>query len=307
MFEPLLAFLRTHATSILATAIFVGVVVPDLAAALRPFLEPTIVALVTLPLLRMDWSVLGDYLLRPGIGVMAAGWQVILAPIILWAVATALDLPPGLSMALVIWGCAPPIFSAATFAQLLRMDAELATVVMVISTLALPLTLPLLALWLVDLEIMVSPWAFVGRGGIYLGVPFIIAGVIRRWAGPRRLAAADATIESINVVVLVVFAVTIMDGFAARIMNDPLTGAAFAAAAFLTNLGFQAGTALTFWRLGRRATLSLGLCAGNRSMGTMWGLAGAAGGADLLFMVALSQIPVFFLPVFARQIYRRLL
>jgi hypothetical protein len=42
-------------------------------------------------------------------------------------------------------------------------------------------------------------------------------------------------------------------------------------------------------------------------MGIMWGLAGAAGGADLLLMVAIAQVPVFFLPVFARLVYRRLL
>ena len=90
-----------------------------------------------------------------------------------------------------IWGCAPPILSAATFAQLLRLDAELATVVMVLATVALPLTLPPLALWLVDLEVAVSPWQFAGRVGFYLGVPFAVAWGIRRVAGPRRLAAAD--------------------------------------------------------------------------------------------------------------------
>ena len=302
-----LAILRDHATALLAAGIFLGLLVPDLAAVMRPLLEPSIVVLVTLPLLRLDWSILGGYLRRPGIGVLAAACQVILTPIILWAAATVLDLSPGLTMALVIWGCAAPIISSATFAQMLRLDAELATFVMVISTLALPLTLPPLALWLADLEVAVSPWEFAWRVGLYLGVPFAIAWVIRSVAGPRRLARADATIESFNVFMLLVFAVGVMDGVAHRMITEPLIGAAFIAAAFVTNLCFQAGTALVFWRLGRRAALSLGLCSGNRNMGIMWGLAGAAGGADLLLMVALAQVPVYFLPVFARFVYRRLL
>jgi hypothetical protein len=37
------------------------------------------------------------------------------------------------------------------------------------------------------------------------------------------------------------------------------------------------------------------------------GVAGAAGGANLLLIVALSQVPVYFLPVIARFVYRRLL
>ena len=303
----LVAFLTGYATPLLAAGIFLGLLVPELAAALRPLLEPSIIVLVTLPLLRLDWSVLGRYLLRPGIGVLAATCQVVLTPIIMWAVATVLDLSPGLTMVLVIWGCAAPILSSATFAQLLRLDGELATVVMVISTLALPLTLAPLTRWLVDLEVMVSPWEFAGRVGLFLGLPFLIAWAIRRVAGLQRLAAVDKTIESINVFMLLVFAVAVMDGVAHRMTTEPWIGAAFLAAAFLTNLGFQAGTALVFWRLGRRAALSLGLCAGNRNMGVMWGLAGAAGGADLLLFVALSQIPVYLLPVFARFVYRRLM
>ena len=301
------AILRDHATALLAAGIFLGLLVPNLAAVMRPLLEPSIVVLVTLPLLRLDWSILGGYLLRPGIGVAAASWQVVGTPVLLWAVATVLHLPLGLTMALVIWGCAAPLLSSATFAQLLGLDAELATVVMVISTVALPLTLAPLALWLVDLEVIVSPWDFAGRVVLYLGVPFAVAWGIRRVAGTRRLAAVDPTIESINVFMLLIFAVAVMDGVAYRITNEPWVGAAYLAAAFLTNLGYQAGTALVFWRLGRRVALSLGLCAGNRNMGIMWGLAGAAGGTDLLLFVALSQVPVYFLPVFARFVYRRLL
>ena len=307
MFGFVLVFLRDHATALLAAGIFLGLLVPDLAAVMRPLLEPSIVVLVTLPLLRLDWSILGGYLRRPGIGVLAAACQVILTPIILWSAATVLDLSPGLTMALVIWGCAAPIISSATFAQMLGLDAELATVVMVMSTLTLPLTLPPLALWLADLEVVVSPWDFAWRVGLYLGVPFALAWVIRSVAGPRRLARADGTIESFNVFMLLLFAVAVMDGVAHRIITEPLICAAFIVAAFVANIFFQVGAALAFWRLGRRAALSLGLCAGNRNMGIMWGLAGAAGGADLLLMVAIAQVPVYFLPVFARFVYRRLL
>jgi len=307
MFGSVLVFLRDHATALLAAGIFFGLLVPDLAAIMRPLLEPSIVVIVTLPLLRLDWSILGGYLRRPGIGVLAAICQVILTPIIVWAAATVLDLSSGLTMVLVIWGCAAPILSSATFAQMLGLDAELATVVMVISTLALPLTLPPLALWLAGLEVLLSPWQFAWRVGLYLGVPFALAWGILSVAGPRRLAQAYGTIESFNVFMLLVFAVAVMDGVAHRIATEPLICAAFIAAAFAVNLIFQAGTALAFWRLGRRAALSLGLCAGNRNMGIMWGLAGAAGGADLLLMVALSQVPVYFLPVIARFVYRRLL
>ena len=302
-----IAYLRSRATLLLALAIFAGLVAPRLAALLRPFLEPTIVILLSLPLLRVDWSVMGGYVRRPGLAAAAAGWQVIFSAVVLWAVAQALDLPPGLAMVLVIWGCAPPILSAPTFALLLRLDAELVVVLMVAGTLALPITLPPLALWLAGLELLLSPWAFVTRVGLFLAAPFAVAWAVRRAVPAGRLAAAGPAIEAVNVILLLIFAAAVMDGVAQRIAAEPLASAAYLAAAFATNIAFQVGTGLAFWRLGRRAALSMGFCAGNRNMGVMWGLAGAAGGADLLFYVAVAQVPVFLLPVIARHVYRRLM
>ena len=117
-----------------------------------------------------------------------------------------------------------------------------------------------------------------------------------------RLERAGPAIEAANVVLLAVFAVAVMNGVTRWMGRGPSLAAAFLGAAVLANIGFQAPKAALFWNLGRRTAFCMGLCAGNRNMG----LIGTYTGPEFQYFVAMSQLPAYLLPVFARLLYRRL-
>ena len=54
-----LAFLAGRAPLFLALGVFAGLFLPEVATAARTLLEPGVVALMTISLLRLDWSALG--------------------------------------------------------------------------------------------------------------------------------------------------------------------------------------------------------------------------------------------------------
>ena len=72
-----LAFLAGRAPLFLALGVFAGLFLPGLATAARTLLEPGVVALMTVSLLRLDWPAFGRSLRAPAAAV-AALWLLVL-------------------------------------------------------------------------------------------------------------------------------------------------------------------------------------------------------------------------------------
>ncbi|MCK4866997.1 MAG: sodium:proton symporter, partial [Alphaproteobacteria bacterium] len=147
-----------------------------------------------------------------------------------------MGLPPGLSVALVFAAAAPPVTAAPAFALLLGLDAALALVLLVAGTAILPLTLGMVAFWLLDLELSIGLGPFLLRVAIYIALPFAISETARRFVRRDWLEARTTDINGLIVLALVIFAVAIMDGVTARMLADPWTVAGFTAAAFILNM-----------------------------------------------------------------------
>lgn len=295
------------ATPALAIGIFAGLLAPPLASMLQPLLLPSIIAMLTLALVRLDWRATAAQARRPGIVGLAVGWQLLLSPILAYAIGAAVGLPAGLLVALTLNAAASPIMSSAAFAQLLDLDAPLSIVVVVVGTLLLPLTIPPLAYWLIDLEMTVSPSAFAARVGWFIALPFAAAIIVRRLASEATLARHDEAIAGATVVALLIFAIAVMDGMTARLLADPGIVLLFLAVAILANIGLQAAALGLFWMAGRRMAASIALMSGNRNMALIFALAGALGGEDLLLYLAVAQVPIYVLPALAKPVYRALI
>lgn len=302
-----LSFLNRHARPILASGIFAGLALPDLASILRPLMETAVVGSLSLSLLRIDWSAVVQWGRRPLRAAVALGWILLLAPALTLAVVSLLGLPPGLSIALVFAAAAPPVTASPAFALLLGLDAALALVLLVAGTALLPLTMTAVAFWLLDLELAAGPGPFLMRVGIYIVLPFVISGVVRRIISPARLDARAAEINGLIVLALVIFAVAIMDGVTARLLADPWTVASFVAAAFLLNMVLQAIGAGAFFWLGWHRALTMGLSSGYRNMAIMLVLTAGMAGPDMWLYVAAAQFPIYVMPMLTNPIYRRLL
>ncbi len=302
-----LSFLGAHATRVLFLGIFLGIALPPLASLARPLLAPAVVLLLSATLLRVDWSAMREYARRPVLATLLTAWLLLGAPVISWLLLSRLVLPESLTTAIVLMAAAPPILSAAAIAVLLDLDGALAVVAGLISTLLTPLTVPPLALALLGIALDISMFDFMLRLGGIVVVAFLAALAIRHVAPPGWLHAHRSGIDGVVVILMLLFAVAIMDGVTETAIARPGMVALWVLAAFVANPVLQLLGMAAFSWLGRRGALTVGLISGNCNMGLLLASLPPAADFDVLLFFALAQLPIFMLPAMMLPVYRRLL
>src|SRR5262249_9149227 len=138
-----LDFVGRHGTLLAATSIFVGLAVPALAAACKPFLGEAIVVILALAFLRVDPADLRRHWTRPGLIGAATLWTMLIVPAVLGTVFLAFHLDhhaPGLYFMLVLQMSAPGLMSSPALAALLGLDVALTLATLIVSTAITPLT-----------------------------------------------------------------------------------------------------------------------------------------------------------------------
>lgn len=301
----LLAWLAQRARVLLAASVFIGLLLPELAALLRPLLNAAVIGTLSVALLRLDWQRLQQALLWPRQALLLGVWQLVLSPLLVWLATALLGLPAVISLSLILQAAAPPIGSAAVFALLLGIDASLTLVVAVTTVLALPLTLPPLIALLPDSTVTIDFGGFFLRVVAFVGAPFVFAGVLLRLCGRARLARHDDLLAALNVLLLAVFAIAVMDGVSARLWADPAAVAGLLFWACVMALLLHGAAYLLFLRLGPETALSAALCSGNRNMGLMLAITAGSAGPTFSIYVGLAQIPMYFIPLLLSALISR--
>ena len=293
-----LRWLGRQARWSLPAGVFLGILWPELAHLARPLLPPAVVGTLVAALLRMDWPRLWAWVRQP-LGPMALTlWLTLLSPGLVWLITLPLGLPDEWRILLVLQAAGPPIGSAAAFAMFLGLEGSLCMVSTVWATLGLPLTLTAVVAWLLPLSgIQVDLLHFFLRVLILVALPFAIAAFIRRWVGVARLQKHDAELAGLNVVMLVIFAVAVMEGVQDILWRDTTLA--------LTLLGTACAT-VTVWHLvgylicrwaGLNTAYSAALVTGNRNMGLLLVVTAGTAGPLFALYVAIVQIPMYFAPL----------
>ncbi len=109
--------------------------------------------------------------------------------------------------------------------------SSLALLLTLFTNFLVPFTLPPLALWLLDLDLHISAVDLSLRLALIVVLASAGAFAIRRWLGPRIIEEAP-TLDGLSVVVLMVFAIPLMDGVVAQATAQPLKLAGFVVGAF---------------------------------------------------------------------------
>lgn len=301
-----LGLLGRQAHWALPVGVFTGVVLPDVAAFLRPIVTAAVVGTLTIALLRLDWNLLQVAARRPKLPSLLALWQLLVSPLLAWGASALVGLPPEFSLVLVLQAAAPPIGSAPVFAMILGLDGVLAVIGTVTTTLLLPFTLtPLVGLLLPAAGIEVDLGAFFVRVSLVVVAPFAIAGLIRRLAGVDRLARNRDGLGGANVLLLVLFSSALMDGVTARFLSDPGFILALLLLACVATLALHLTGLVLFCRAGVTASYSAALLSGNRNVGIILVItAGTAGEAFSLY-AGIAQIPMYFAPLLLMPLLRR--
>ncbi|MHA1536367.1 MAG: hypothetical protein ACTSUD_02325 [Alphaproteobacteria bacterium] len=306
MISSFLRLLSARASAILAGGILLGLAWPAAARAFSPLLAASVFVILTAALVRLDWRQTLAYTRRSGLMVLVLLWLLCLAPLLTMLVVSLAGVPPGLATAIVLMAAAPPIMSSIAFSFLLRLDAPLATIAVFLSTLLVPLTLPPLALALLDLHLSVGIGELMLRiGGLAFGAAGAAAAIRRFVPGPVLNERADE-IDGLSVLMLLLFGIAIMDGVSALLLRDPGLVALAVGLAFAANVALQGAGAVLFWWLGRRQALTIALVSGNRNMGLLLAALAGTADAEVALYFAVGQLPIYMLPLLLRPLYRRL-
>ena len=303
-----LDFCARHATKLLAVGVLVGLAVPPLAEFMRPALVPAAIGGLIVAMLRLEFADVARFGRRPILSLTSVAVVLLASPVLIWLIAKPLGLPAGLFIGLVLMAAAPPIMSSPAFALILGLDAAFALYVTVAAHLLVPLTLPVMALWLMGLELDISLAAFMGRFAAIVAGSIAIAYGLKRWAfSPAFLTRHAKRFDGLAVIILVVFAIAIMDGVTATAFERPGFVALTVGAAFIANAGLQAVGAAVFWAAGRRIAFTAGHMIGNCNMGLVLAVLADKAAHDVVIFFALAQLPMYMLPGLAMPIYRKFL
>jgi Sodium Bile acid symporter family len=303
-----LALAGRHGTLLAAASIFVGLAVPDLAAAFKPYLGEAIVTMLTLAFLRVDPTELRRHWARPGLIAAATIWTMLVAPTVAGIVFLAFGLDqraPGLYFMLVLQMSAPGLMSSPALAALLGLDVALTLATLIVSTAVTPFTASLFTHVFLGTA-LASPFNFGLKLFLIIAGCALVGAIIRFVTGQAFIEAQRERIDGLSVIAMATFAIAAMDGVVDRFRTDPLLVIELTALAFALALTMIVLTAWVFLRVGRIRAFAIGLIAGNRNIGLMLAATGFAVPDIAWLYFALAQFPIYLLPHLLKPLARRL-
>lgn len=297
-----MGFIARYASYALAIGVFAGLALPWLAHLLRPSLDALIVAVTLMAMLRVDWADLSQRLRRPGRLALSLSWCLLFSAPLMALLVSPLPIAAALKSAIILMAAAPPITATTVIAGLLGLDVALALATAVLGTLLVPLTLPWIALELAGITVDLSPFIVFQRLAFVVGGSAVLAVLLRRIIGLERLTRGKDYISGLSVIILILFAIAIMDGVAWVIIDQPATAALYLGVSIIANLVLTFGAALIFkpadpW--------SFALLSGNRNMGLVWAGLGAGAPADVTLYFAIAQVPMYLWPLVIKPLVQR--
>ncbi len=290
--------------ALLGVGVFAGLLIPPLAHAMRWFITPNVVMLMTLVLLRVDLAAALGHLRRPGRVAAVVAFLMLACPVIAWAAIRPLQLDAGIAAGVVIFATGCAATSGAAFARLVGLDAELTLIATLATTLLVPLTGPPIAHALVGVDLSIGVGAFMGRLLLVVGMPLLLSLLLRRLLGRALLSEIGPAVDGAVVWLVVLYGFGVMDGLAERLLRDPAWVAQAAASAFIAAFGLNLLTALALGGFGWKIAAAAGLMSGNRNMALYLAVLPTTADPRLSLFFALCQFPLFLSPFLLRPVYR---
>lgn len=301
------AFLSRNAAWVLALGVFAGLVLPELARILRPLLPLAVGGLLVLSVMQTRFADFRRQLHRPLAPAAVIVFLLCISPALVWFLVQTLEVPEKLKPALVLMAAAPPIMAAPAMAMMLRLDAPRMLAVVIGATLLAPFTLGVAANWFIGAELSFDPTRLAVRLAGFIGVCFALAVLLRLSLGSRRMNEHKPLLDVLGLVLLLAFAVAIMDGVAQRLLLETGYVLTVIVISFIANILLQLVGGGAFFYTGASSALTVGFACGNRNMGLLLAVLPESSAPDTLLYFAVAQIPMFTLPALLLPMYNVLL
>jgi BASS family bile acid:Na+ symporter len=306
----LLAFIGRHGPLAFALSIFIGLALPQLAAAMRPILPVTIFLFVMLNFARADGENLRQALSQPGRFSTAVAWSFLAQPLLFLAVFAVVprgSVDAELLLGLALYCAAPPLMASPAYAQLLGFRNGLVTALLFLAMAVTPFLSPWLATLLAGREVPIDVSVLMVRLFGLVGGAILCGMLLRRFVGEARLEANRHEINGFGVVLFFLFAIAAMDGVIDLTLADPLRTVVYTVIAFaLCTVGFLLTLLAGRW-LNVDDRFGLALASGFRNMGLLVAALGALTPERTYLFFALMQFPIYMAPLLAQPVARWLL
>lgn len=304
-----LAWIGRHGTQGFALSIFLGLALPQFAAAARPLLGVSIFCFVTITFARVDSGGLRALVGRPRPLLIAVAWLIAGPPALVLLGITVVgrdNLDPGLVLGLAMLAGAPPIMSAPAIAMLFGFEPTLIIASILTTTVLAPLLSPLLADLVAGAAVPLDLTILVKRLVFLIGGAIVAAAALRTVLGAARIREHKASFDGFGVVMYFLFAVAAMDGVLVAVVADPGRVARFLAISFAMAVAGFGGAWIALRPLVAADRFVLGYATGQRNMGLLIAALGAATPDTTFLFFALAQFPIYLVPQIIKPVARRL-
>jgi len=308
-----LNWLAARGTLLLPISLLLGLFWPDLAALLRPLLAPTVAFMLAVLMTRVDADAALAHIKNPLVPILGLIWACVVIPVLfagaLWLldVAMGVSFSAGIVLALFFWASSPPIFSSAPLSYIMRLDGALSLGFLLAAIFIHPIVTPFFTAAFTSGAVSLSPVVLSWRLAVLIGGAAICALAARKWLGPKRLRELGPAMDGLNVLSMIIFAIAIMDGIGARLLENPVFAASLMGFVFVLALLVHVITTALFWRNGKKLALTLGFSSCGRNIAMAIGALGTTVPPDTWLFFAIIQFPIYCLPAFLKPIYDRIL
>lgn len=292
---------------VLISGLVVGLALPSLAAAFRPWIQELVVVLLFVSVLRMDpravFGSLGDL---PRVLVTVLVLQLALPLVVL-----GLGALTGLGgsahvLALVLMMAAPSIVGSPNICMMMGAGPEQAMRLMVVGTAVLPITV-LPVFWAMpELGAFEAVLRAALRLFLVIAATVAVAVLVRRWLFAAPSPHVQRQMEGASAIALAVFVIGLMEAVSVGARTDPVTTLIWLVFALAANFGAQ----ICAWRPGRRRlphdrAVALSVIAGNRNISLFFVSLPPEIIAPVLVFIGCYQIPMYLTPLVMRRVYRQ--
>ncbi|WP_108818271.1 symporter [Pseudovibrio sp. Alg231-02] len=297
--NTLLRFLGRNGTNAVAISVFLGLLLPGIAEALRILLTPAIFILLTLSFIRVDNAAIANQLRRPLPAFAAMLWQMLILPLLATVTCLIIGLDQidlGVLTALFMVSAAPPVMSTPIFIWMFGLNGALALTISTLSLIIAPLSTALFAYLLLPETLQVSPLSLATNLAMFLIGSAGLGRLLYYLLGAKRINEATDHINGLNCIVLFIFAVAAMDGVTGFAITAPLKATALFVGVFAIAALQLLVTFLIFYPAGRQTAFIAAYGTGSRNLGLMVAALGGTIPELAWLFFAFAQFPIYLLP-----------
>jgi predicted Na+-dependent transporter len=267
--KRLLRLAGQHGAAIVIAGVVIGLAVPALSNAARPWLAVAIFIFTFGSFLKFDSTTFKTEVSNVKRNVLMVLWATFGIPLVV-IVFMALARPgPELAQGLLFWALVPASPACVAFAAILRLNAPIALLATVTGTAAAPFYIPALAALLGGYHIDIDPIATCLHLVLLIGGACLAAIATKRLAGSFVRENPEA-MTGIAVLAMFLAGMGSMRGMQAHLLQQPVTSLEFVVLAYALLFGAELLGSFLFWNYGRTAALTAGLISGTRTITLAW-------------------------------------